>query len=501
MSDFPLLAMRNICKSFPGVKALDSLNFELQSGEVHGILGENGAGKSTLIKVLGGIYHPEQGEILIRGERAHIHSVMEAKAHGISIIHQELMLVPHMTVAENVYLTREPKTRTGRIDKGRMNRETQVILDMLETQILAEDLVGRLSIAQQQQVEIAKALSMKAEILVMDEPTSSLTEAEVAVLFQTMQKLRSQGVGMIYISHRMAELYRITDRITVIRDGKFICTCVTRETDADTLISKMVGAKLEAFYTFTTREFGPTVLEVKNVSRKGVLRDVSFSVRAGEVLGFGGIVGAGRSELMRSIIGVDPMDSGEVYIGGQRMERPSPRTAERMGLVLVPENRKLEGLVLNNTVEFNATLAVLKEFIGPFGLSKKKRGDIVQRYVDMLSIKTSSMDKLVCQLSGGNQQKVVISKWLAAQPKALILDEPTRGIDVGAKADVYKIINALAQQGIAIVIISSELNEIINICDHVAVMFGGRINRILEKSEATQETILKYATGSIEQDA
>ena len=263
----------------------------------------------------------------------------------------------------------------------------------------------------------------------------------------------------------------------------------------------MVGAKLESFYTFTERTFGAVALDVRNVSRKGVLHDVSFTVREGEVLGFGGIVGAGRSELMRSILGIDPMDAGEVYVCGKRLTAPSPRAAQKMGLVLVPENRKLEGLVLNNSVEFNATLAVLDRFISKTGLSKKRRGGIVQRYVDMLSIKTSSADKLVCQLSGGNQQKVVIAKWLAADPKVLILDEPTRGIDVGAKADIYKIIDKLAQQGIAVIVISSELNEIINICDHVAVMFGGRINKILDKSQATQETILKYATGSVDEDA
>ncbi|HIU06964.1 MAG TPA: sugar ABC transporter ATP-binding protein [Candidatus Limiplasma pullistercoris] len=501
MEQYPLLAMRNISKSFPGVKALDNLNFDLRSGEVHGILGENGAGKSTLIKVLGGIYHPEQGEILINGQKVTIQSVMAAKAQGISIIHQELMLVPHMTVAENIYLTREPKTHSGRIDKAKMNADAQSILDGLGTQIRADTLVGRLSIAQQQQVEIAKALSMNAKILVMDEPTSSLTESEVGVLFQIMRRLRQQGVGIIYISHRMAELFEITDRITVIRDGRFIGTRVTSETDADSLIAMMVGAKLESYYTFTKRTFGEVALEVRNIRRQGVLNDVSFSVREGEVLGFGGIVGAGRSELMRSILGLDPMDGGEIYIGGKRLEKPSPRAAQRMGLVLVPENRKLEGLVLNNSVEFNATLAVLDEFISPKGLSKHKRKAIVDHYVDVLSIKTSSNDKLVCQLSGGNQQKVVIAKWLAAKPKVLILDEPTRGIDVGAKADIYKIIDSLAQQGIAIIIISSELNEVINICDHVAVMFAGRINKILDKSEATQETILKYATGSVDENA
>lgn len=498
MSDHPLLIMRNISKTFPGVRALDNLNFDLKSGEVHGVLGENGAGKSTLIKVLGGIYHPDEGEILIDGENAHITNVMDAKARGISIIHQELMLIPHMTVAENVYLTREPKTRYGRINKAKMNQETQKILDSLDSKIAADTLVGRLSIAQQQQVEITKALALNSRILVMDEPTSSLTETEVNVLFRIMNTLRQQGVGIIYISHRMAELFGITDRITVIRDGKFVGTCQTKETDADTLISMMVGTKLEAFYTFSKRTYGKTALEVRHITRKGVLNDISFSICAGEVLGFGGIVGAGRSELMRSIVGIDPMDSGEVYICGKKLSKPSPRAAEQMGLVMVPENRKIEGLILNNSVEFNTTLAVLKEFISPLGLNKKKSKEIVDRYIDMLSIKTSSNDKLVGQLSGGNQQKVVIAKWLAAHPKVLILDEPTRGIDVGAKADIYKIIDLLAQQGIAIIVISSELNEIINICDHIAVMFAGRIHKVLEKSKATQETILKYATGSVD---
>lgn len=495
MSEYPLLVMRGITKSFPGVRALDNLNFDLKSGEVHGILGENGAGKSTLIKVLGGIYHPEQGEILINGKNAQIGNVMDAKKQGISIIHQELMLIPHMSVAQNVYLTREPKNRYGRIDVGKMNQDTQLILNTLGSSIKADTLAGKLSIAQQQQVEIAKALSLNAKILVMDEPTSSLTETEVNFLFQIMNRLKNQGVGIIYISHRMAELFEITDRITVIRDGKFVGTHNTKETDTDTLISMMVGTKLESYYTFSERNYGDTVLEVKNINRKGVLNNISFSLRAGEILGFGGIVGAGRSELMRSILGIDPMDSGEVYILGKKLVKPSPRNAERMGLVMVPENRKLEGLVLNNSVKFNATLAVLKEFISPLGLKKKKREAIVNQYVDMLSIKTSSNDKIVGQLSGGNQQKVVIAKWLAAHPKILILDEPTRGIDVGAKADIYKIIDMLAHQGIGIIVISSELNEIINICDRIAVMFGGKISKILERGEVTQETILKYATG------
>lgn len=496
--EHPLLVMRNISKSFPGVRALDHLNFDLKSGEVHGILGENGAGKSTLIKVLGGIYHPEEGEILIDGKTAHITNVVEAKANGISIIHQELMLIPHMTVAENIFLTREPKTKYGRIDVRRMRADAQALLEMLGTTIDAGAKVSTLSIAQQQQVEIAKALSLNARILVMDEPTSSLTEAEVSVLFSTIRRLRDQGVGIIYISHRMAELYEITNRITVIRDGKFIGTCVTAQTDIDTLISMMVGTKLESYYTFNERQYGDVILDVRHIKRKNVLNDVSFTLREGEILGFGGIVGAGRSELMRSILGIDPMDSGEVYICGKKLEKLSPRNAEKARLVLVPENRKLEGLILNNSVAFNSTLAVLTEFISRFGLNKKKQRAIVEKYVDMLSIKTSSYDKNVGKLSGGNQQKVVIAKWLAANPRVLILDEPTRGIDVGAKADIYRIIDMLAQQGIGIIVISSELNEIINICDHIAVMYGGRINRILSRAEATQETILKYATGSVE---
>ena len=493
-----LLVMRDISKTFPGVKALDRLNFDLKAGEVHGILGENGAGKSTLIKVLGGIYSADSGEIFINGQQVRINSVMDAKHNGISIIHQELMLIPHMTVAENIFLTREPKIG-GRIDKQKMNRDAQAILESLNTNIRPETVVSRLSIAQQQLVEIAKALTLNAKILVMDEPTSSLTETEVEVLFRTIRQLRSQNVGIIYISHRMAELFTITDRITVIRDGRFIGTEVTKETDVDTLISMMVGIKLDSYYTFTKRDYGDVVLDVRHIKRKNVLNDVSFTLRAGEILGFGGIVGAGRSELMRAIIGIDPMDEGEVYVCGSKMTKRSPKLAKEMGLVLVPENRKLEGLVLNNTVEFNSTLAVLNDFIGKLFLNKKKQHDIVDRFVKLLSIKTSSYDKTVAKLSGGNQQKVVIAKWLATKPKVLIMDEPTRGIDVGAKADIYKIIDMLAQQGIGIIVISSELNEIINICDHIAVMYAGRINKVLDRSEATQENILKYATGSIDE--
>ena len=503
MEQYPLLAMRNISKSFPGVKALDNLNFDLRSGEVHGILGENGAGKSTLIKVLGGIYHPEQGEILINGQKVSIQSVMAAKAQGISIIHQELMLVPHMTVAENIYLTREPKTHSGRIDKAQMNADAQTILDGLGTQIRADTLVGRLSIAQQQQVEIAKALSMNAKILVMDEPTSSLTESEVGVLFQIMRRLRQQGVGIIYISHRMAELFEITDRITVIRDGRFIGTCVTSETDADSLIAMMVGAKLESFYTFTKRTFGEVALEVKNIRRKGVLNDVSFSVREGEVLGFGGLVGAGRTELMEVIYGAQPLESGQIYYKGQPVKIDSPRKGIKTGIGLVPEDRKGKGLFLDKNVAWNSTINCLDRFAnGTFGLVRTKEVEKeAEKYQKAFNIKTPTLNQLVMNLSGGNQQKVVLAKTMAADAEVIMFDEHTRGIDVGAKQEIYNLMNELAAQGKGILMVSSDMPELLGMCDRIVVISEGRQTGIVDKEDFSQETILSLASISAVKDA
>lgn len=497
MAEMTLLEMKNIRKTFPGVVALDNINFELLEGEIHGMLGENGAGKSTLINILGGIYIPDQGEIRIHGQKAAIAGVSDAQENGIAIIHQELVLVPYMSIAENVFLGREIRNKAGMVDKHEMERQTQEILDSVGLTVLPYMPVRKLSVAQQQMVEIAKALSMNARILVMDEPSSSLTEPEVEQMFTIMKKLKAEGVGIIYISHKMKELFEITDRITVIRDGTYIGTSRTSETNMDELVHMMVGRELTNYYTRTEHKIGRVMLEINNINRKGVLHNISFRASAGEIVGFAGLVGAGRSELFKAVLGIDPLDEGNVLIEGVPAGRLTPKKAQEKGMVLVPENRKKEGLVLMNTVSFNLTITVLEQFIRGIFVNQKKRTEIEDRHIGNLNIKTPGRHQKVGNLSGGNQQKVVIGKWLAANPKILILDEPTRGVDVGAKAEIYKIIDNLAEQGIAVIIISSEMPELINMCDRMVVMNQGNIAGELNRSELTQEAIMKLATGGM----
>lgn len=492
-----LLEMKNIHKRFPGVYALRNVNFELRAGEVHGLLGENGAGKSTLMKVLAGIYDVDEGEIYIDGRKVEINDVKDSQKAGVSIIHQELVLVPYMSVAENIFSGREPVGKLGFVKKDEMLAQAQRLLDSFDLGIDASRLVADLNIAQRQMVEIARAISFNSKILVMDEPTSSLTEKEVEFLFKTIESLKAKGVGIVYISHRMAELFRITDRITVMRDGQYIGTRVTKETNVDELISMMVGRELTDYYHRTFHELGEVALEVKNLTRNGVFKDVSFNLRKGEILGFSGLVGAGRSEIMKAIFGLDPIDSGEIYIEGKKVEIKSPRDAMNLGIALVPENRKDEGLILKSSVGYNMTLRVLDEFIKFIRVNRAKENEIIDTYVQELGIKTPSRSQSVANLSGGNQQKVVIAKWLAAKPKILILDEPTRGVDVGAKAEIYAIMNNLVQTGVSIIMISSELPEIINMSDRVAVVHNGSIKGILNKDELSQEKIMHLATGGM----
>lgn len=493
-----LLEMRNIHKTFPGVYALKDVNFDLKYGEVHAILGENGAGKSTLIKVLAGIYEAEKGQIFIDGKQCNIKDVKMSQSYGISVIHQELCLVPHMTVAENIFLGREPVTgRTSFVNFKEMNAEAQKILNSVGLNIESNTKVYKLSVAQQQLVEIAKALSVDARILIMDEPTSSLTNKEVEMLFKTINELKAKNISIIYISHRIEELFRITDRITVLRDGQYVGTKKTSETTKDELISMMVGRELKDLYKKTDHPVGETILEVKNLCKKNVLKNISFSLRRGEILGLSGLVGAGRTELMRAIFGVDSFDSGEIILQGKNLVIKMPQNAIENGIVLVSENRKEQGLILQKDVSFNLTLVILRKIIKFIHVDRKLEDAIVKDYTDKLSIKATSKNQLVKNLSGGNQQKVVIAKWLATNPKVLILDEPTRGVDVGAKAEIYSIIDMLASQGVGIIMVSSELPEIINMSDRVMVMNNGQITGILEGKQINQETIMHYATGGI----
>jgi ribose transport system ATP-binding protein len=494
MSEHVLLEMEHIRKEFPGVVALKDVSLQLRAGEVHALLGENGAGKSTLIKVLGGIYRAESGVIRINGNPVTIAGVEDAQKNGIAVIHQELVLVPHMSVAENIFLGREPVTRQNTVDFKKMNAGAKEIIDSFELNIAPDGEVSRLTIAEQQMVEIIKALSFNSRILVMDEPTSSLSEKDVGFLFETIRKLKQKNVGIIYISHRMSELKQITDRITVIRDGEYIGTRETAAAANDELISMMVGRQLTNYYT---RDYGnptETVLEVRNLSDGKLLKNVSFELKKGEILGFAGLVGAGRSEVMKCVFGIDPFTEGEILVEGKPAAVKDPEEALRLGIGLVPESRKIEALFPVKSVMYNITIKSLGEFIRGIFVNNEKEIAITKEYVDGIAIKTPTYAQLVGNLSGGNQQKVIIGRWLATKPKILILDEPTKGVDVGAKAEIYAIMNALAKNGVAIIMISSELPEVINMSDRVMVMSNGRVTACLPRQELSQETIMKYAT-------
>ena len=492
MSDNIILRMKNISKRFPGVYALKNVDFELKRGEVHALLGENGAGKSTLIKVLGGIYHAEEGEIEIEGKNVSITSVQDAEENGIAIIHQELVLVPYMSVAENIYLGRE----AGRgifVDRSEMTKSAQKILDDLGMDIDARSLVKDLPIAKQQMVEITKAVSVNSKILVMDEPTSSISDKEVENLFKIMRDLTKKGVGIVYISHKMSELDEICDRVTVMRDGEYVGTKNVKETAKDELIAMMVGRTLTNYYVRDYGEPGEEILKVKGLSDGDKVKGVDFNVRKGEIVGFAGLVGAGRSETMQAIFGLAKEVTGEIYINGNKVEIHNPEEAIRHGLALVPESRKEQGLYLVQSVKYNTTIEVLKEFIGKFRVNDKRETEITQEYIDLMSTKTPSQAQKIGNLSGGNQQKVMIGRWLATKPKVLILDEPTRGIDVGAKSEIYAIMNNLVKTGVSIIMISSELPEIINMSDRVYVMAGGVVRGCINREEISQENIMHLA--------
>ena len=496
MSEY-LLEMKNICKSFPGVKALQNVDFQLKAGEIHALLGENGAGKSTLIKVLGGIYIAEEGQIFIDGKQVAITGVNSARANGISIIHQELVLVPYMTVAENIFLGREPMGSFG-VNKSKMSADAQRMLDRFDLGIDADSLIADLSIAQQQMVEIVKAISFNCRILVMDEPTSSISDREVKALFEIMHNLAAQGVGIIYISHKMSELDEVCDRVTVLRDGCYVGTRVVKETPRDELIAMMVGRELDQYYTRDHVENTEVVLKCENISdgkkKRSRVKNVSFEVRKGEIVGFAGLVGAGRSETMQCIFGLTSGSSGDVYINGQKAHIRTAVDAMKLGIAMVPENRKLEGLYHVQSVKFNSTIEVLEKFINSLMVNSRLEEQITQEFIDKMRTKTPSQEQRVANLSGGNQQKVMIGRWLATDPKILILDEPTRGVDVGAKAEIYEIMNELTKQGVSIIMISSELPEIINMADRVYVMYEGRVTGCIPYQEVSQEAIMKLAT-------
>lgn len=490
-----VLRLSHIEKKFAGVHALKDMHFNLKQCEVHGLLGENGAGKSTLIKIIGGIYKPDAGEIMIYGKTEIINGIKDAQLRGINVIHQEIVLVPYISVYENIFLGREPRTKLGFKDHRQMIAKAQIMMQSMGLTIDVLRPIHELTIAQQQLIEIIKAISFNVRILIMDEPTSSLTDKEVAQLFVMIKKLTEHNVSIIYISHRMDELFAITDRITVIRDGSYVDTVNTNETNIDELVKMMVGRHLNNYYQRHYQSNGQCLLEVKNFTKKGFFSDVNFKLKKGEILGFSGLMGAGRSEIMQAIFGADKYDSGEIYFDNKLVKINSPQDAIDIGIALIPEDRKKQGLILSHSIAFNLTLTVLQQFMHGCFVNQHKQKEMIQYYIKKLNIKTPSADKIVGQLSGGNQQKVVIAKWLATHPKVIILDEPTRGIDIGAKAEIYQIIDELCSSGIAIIMISSELPEIINICDRVYVVANGQIQGELSHDELTQEKIMKLATG------
>lgn len=494
MSKAKLLEMSGIDKAFASNVVLNGVNISVDAGEVVAILGENGAGKSTLIKILGGIYKADSGVIKINGEEKNISSAAAASENGIRIIHQEIILVPGRTVAENVFLGRELRNRIGFMDAARMERETQKVIDEFGLNLRADQLVGDLSIGMQQLVEIIKAVSAEAKIVVMDEPTSSLSNAEVETLFGIIRKLKAKKVGIIYISHRLEELFEITDRIVVLRDGKIIGDVPTKEADKDELIKMMVGRELSNYYTRSRHEIKGVSLEVKNLSHEKYFKDVSFYARYGEIVGFAGLVGARRTELMKTIFGAYPKSGGEIYLDGKKADIKTPQDAIDLGIAYVSEDRRGEGLIMKNDVKFNMGLVCLSDFVHGIGVKEGAWDRMVEEYKRKFSIKITSPHQQAGNLSGGNQQKVVLSKWLAKNPKVIILDEPTRGIDVGSKAEIYAIIDELARAGVSIIMVSSELPEIINMCNRCYVMCEGRITGELSEEEFSQETMMTFAT-------
>jgi ribose transport system ATP-binding protein len=491
-----VLRASGLTRRFPGVLALDRVDFELRRGEVHALCGENGAGKSTLVKIIAGQCAPDEGTLVLRGEERRFASPLEARDAGIAIINQELNLVPHLSVAENIFLSREP-TRGPFIDRARLRAGAQALLDRLQVGVRPGELVKALSVAQQQQVEIAKALSLDADVLVMDEPTSALTGVEIDQLFGIIRSLRARGVSIVYISHRLEELPRIVDRVTILRDGRRIGTHDLSSISLDGIVAAMVGRSIdEKFPPRTSRPSEDRLLEVRDLGRRGVFEHVSFDLRRGEILGFAGLIGAGRTEVARAIFGADPRSEGTIVLAGRELEVRSPIDAIAHGIAYLSEDRKSQGLALDMSLAANVTMADVAAVCTRLGFldaaaESRAAGDAV----GALEIKTPSINQIARNLSGGNQQKVVVAKWLFRKSKVLLFDEPTRGIDVGAKAAIYHLLDRLAAEGIGVILITSELPEILGMTDRVVVFHEGRMTGLLETRSTSQEEIMRYASG------
>lgn len=491
-----ILEMKEIDKRFSGVHALKSVNLDLKEGEVHALMGENGAGKSTLMKVLCGIHKRDGGEITLFGEKVDFANIKDSQNAGISIIHQELNMMNHLTVAQNIYIGREPMKGGVYIDDKKMEEDAEKLFERIGVKIKPSAILGTLTVGKQQMVEIAKAISRNSKILILDEPTAALTQPEVEELFKIMADLKSKGIGMIYISHRMDEINRISDRITVMRDGEYIGTLITKETTKDEIVKMMVGRVIygDKKEQSNVSPDAETVLEVKNLNRGKEIKDVSFSLRRGEILGFSGLMGSGRTEVARAIYGADAFDNGEIFINGKKVNIKTPNEAVKNGICYLSEDRKQYGLLLDKSIAENSVLASLDDYIKAGWINDSKIEKDAVRENDKLKTKTPSIRQLARNLSGGNQQKVIIARWLLKDSDIFIFDEPTRGIDIGAKSEMYTLMEQLAEKGKSIIMISSELSEIQRMSDRVVVMCEGRITAELDIKDATQETIMKYAT-------
>jgi inositol transport system ATP-binding protein len=491
----PLMEIRGIRKAFPGVVALDDVRFQLRAGTVHALMGENGAGKSTLMKIIAGIYTPDAGAIRVKGKPLVLHGPLDALNNGIAMIHQELNLMPFMTVAENIWIRREPLNRFGFVDHSELKRRTQELFDRLAIDIdpLAE--VRSLSIASRQMVEIAKAVSFNSDVLIMDEPTSALTETEVAHLFRIIRQLRAQGKGIVYITHKMNELFDIADEVSVFRDGKYIATRLASEVTRDEIIKMMVGREITQMFPKTTVPIGDVVLSVKNLSVEGVFKGISFDLREGEILGLAGLVGSGRSNVAEALFGVVPATGGTIAIRGKEVVIDTPAKAMKQGMAFLTEDRKETGCFLSLDILSNMESAVLSERYVKYGFVQN--GSLsrdCEAMAQTLRVKTPTLGEIIQNLSGGNQQKVLIGRWLLTKPKILILDEPTRGIDVGAKAEIHRLVSVLAGEGVAVLMISSEMPEVLGMSDRVMVMHEGRCTGILDRKDADQVSVMELAS-------
>ncbi|CAI2933409.1 sugar ABC transporter ATP-binding protein [Aminobacter niigataensis] len=490
-----LLEVENVRKEFPGVVALDNVQLRLKRGSVHALMGENGAGKSTLMKIVAGIYTPDSGSFKLRGEDINLRGPLDALEHGIAMIHQELNLMAPMSVAENIWIRREPLTRLGFVDHGQMRRKTAELFKRLNIDIDPDVQVGTLSVASRQMVEIAKAVSYESDVLIMDEPTSALTEREVDHLFTIIRALRAQGKGIIYITHKMNELFEIADEFSVFRDGKYIATKASTEVTRDEIIRMMVGREITQMFPKEEVPIGDVVLSVKGLTLKGVFSDVSFDVRAGEILGIAGLVGSGRSNIAETVFGVTPANAGTIDLFGKWVRIDSPSTAMKHGMAFLTEDRKETGCFLLLDIQENTQMAVLQSGYVKNGFVKQKQlAKDSMEISQALRVKTPDMAEPIINLSGGNQQKVLIARWLLTKPKILILDEPTRGIDVGAKAEIHRLISKLAGQGVGVIMISSEMPEVLGMSDRIMVVHEGRVTGFLDRAEASQVKIMELAS-------